>query len=60
MKLFEFEFYDESSEDESRAHVTASNLYDALTYFYSHFPSIEPDRIVALGEVITDVKGVTE
>lgn len=60
MKLFEFEFYDESEKDEARAHVTAATLYEALSFFYSHFPSIEPDRIVSLGEVITGVKEKSE
>ena len=56
MNLFEFEFYDESELDESRAHVVATNLYEALTFFYSHFPGIEPDRVNALGIVITALK----
>lgn len=57
--LFEFEFSDSSGE-ESRAHVVASTLYEALTYFYSHFPDTEPDRVSALGSVILSLKGPSE
>lgn len=60
MNLFEFEFYDESKKDEARAHITAFNLYEALNYFYSHFPGVEPDRVISLGEVITGVKEKSE
>lgn len=59
MNLFEFEFSDADGE-ESRAHVVASTLYEALTYFYSHFPSIEPERVSALGPVITSCKEKSE
>lgn len=60
MKLFEFEFYDESEKDEARAHVVAENLTEALPLFYSYFPGIEPDRVNALGEVIINLKEKSE
>lgn len=60
MNLFEFEFYEDTENPDSRAHVAAFNLYEALNYFYSHFPGVEPDRVISLGVVITGLKEKSE